>query len=217
MVWQRLNPSDRSSPLRRRPHEAGQRLRPRHCASMPPYLAMIANQAQHIKVDEPGRTQCPEVAPKRRPQTKPKIGDQHLGRQIGADFPITPGNFGTLARIGDEAAPGLRPMVGKIVVAPELLPQRLGQKLRSSAPGKPDQEFAILDKPQWLLRPEQDRRSAPTQMLGRQGGSLECVPRGTVCGHAGSPSSACRRGPHRPQRPRAGPQGDVTDRHRRCR
>src|SRR5216684_457713 len=80
----------------------------------------------------------------------------------GADIAVTPGNFGALARIGDEAARRLRPIVGEIVLAPELLPQRLGQKLRPAVPGEPDQEFAILDKPQSLAEPaHRERRFAP--------------------------------------------------------
>jgi hypothetical protein len=47
---------------------------------MPTHLAMIADQAQHIKVDKPGRAQRSEIAPERPPQAEPQIGDQYLGR-----------------------------------------------------------------------------------------------------------------------------------------
>ncbi|SRR5258707_15443099 len=107
------------SPFRGRSRKPSERFRPRHCASIPPHLTVISDEAQHIEIDEPGGAQCREIAPKRLPQAEPQIGDQYLGRQIGADLAITPDDFGALARIGDEPARSLGPIVREVVVAPE--------------------------------------------------------------------------------------------------
>src|SRR5215471_10282466 len=73
------------SPLRRWPREPRKSFRPGHRASIPPHLAVIADEAQHIAIDQPDRAQCPKIAPKRLPQSEPYVGDQYLGRQICAN------------------------------------------------------------------------------------------------------------------------------------
>src|SRR5262249_61469645 len=104
-------PPKHPPPPRRAPQRAAGPPPPRRGAPIPPPLAMIAHQAQHIKVEEPGGVQSLNTAQNRPPQTEPQIGDQHLGRQIAADLAMALGDLGAFACIGDETAPRLRPVV----------------------------------------------------------------------------------------------------------
>src|SRR5258708_17170539 len=58
-----------SSPLHRRPHEAGEPFRAPHYAPILAHLAMIAGPGQNIKVDELGPPQRRQIAPNTPPHT----------------------------------------------------------------------------------------------------------------------------------------------------